>query len=155
MLRNTIVGLLLLQSSALRVSPLTSRRQAVISGASLVPGLVLMPQIAHADAIEEIAARNNAQAVKAKEAKEKAKAEGPGFLDQAANGVAGVVAPAIGLSLIGGIAFFGSQLVGQSGIVDDVADNLKEKRRPLTAAEKRKYAGMSAKEKRDLGIKDL
>merc|ERR1712129_367746 len=51
--------------------------------------------------------------------------DGPGFLDQAATGIAGVVAPAIGVSLIGGVLFFGSQLVGQSGIVDDVADNMR------------------------------
>ena len=85
----------------------------------------------------------------------KAKEDGPGFLDQAATGIAGVVAPAIGVSLIGGVLFFGSQLVGQSGIVDDVADNMKEKRRALTPAEKRKYAALSDKEKRDLGIKGL
>ena len=150
-----LVALFVMPSAALQVSPLSSRRQAVASAARLVPGLVLLPQIAHADAIEDIAARNNAAAIKAKDAKAKAKAEGPGFLDQAANGIAGVVAPAIGVSLIGGVVFFGSQLVGQSGIVDDVAENLKEKRRPLTAAEKKKYASLSAKEKRDLGIKGL
>jgi len=69
---------------------------------------VLLPQIAHADVIEDIAARNNAAAIESKDAKAKAKAEEPGFLEQAP----GVVAPAIVLSLIGGIAFFGSQLVG-------------------------------------------
>ena len=157
MFRSTIalVALFVLPSAALQVSPLSSRRQAVASAARLVPGLVLLPQIAHADAIEDIAARNNAAAIKQKEAKAKAKEDGPGFLDQAATGIAGVVAPAIGVSLIGGVLFFGSQLVGQSGIVDDVADNMKEKRRALTPAEKRKYAALSDKEKRDLGIKGL
>ena len=150
-----LVALFVLPSAALQVSPLSSRRQAVASAARLVPGLVLLPQIAHADAIEDIAARNNAAAIKQKEAKAKAKEDGPGFLDQAATGIAGVVAPAIGVSLIGGVLFFGSQLVGQSGIVDDVADNMKEKRRALTPAEKRKYAALSDKEKRDLGIKGL
>ena len=48
-----------------------------------------------------------------------------------------------------------TQQVGQSGIVGDVTENLKEKRRPLTEAEKRKYKNLSAKEKRDLGIKGL
>ena len=149
------LALFVLPSAALQVSPLSSRRQAVASAARLVPGLVLLPQIAHADAIEDIAARNNAAATKQKEAKAKAKEDGPGFLDQAATGIAGVVAPAIGVSLIGGVLFFGSQLVGQSGIVDDVAENMKEKRRVLTPAEKRKYAALSDKEKRDLGIKGL
>ena len=65
---------LLVSTAALRVSPLTSRRQAVAAGASLVPGL-LLPQIAHADAIEDIAARSNAAAAKAVEAKAKAKAD--------------------------------------------------------------------------------
>jgi len=157
MFRSTIalVALFVLPSAALQVSPLSSRRQAVASAARLVPGLVLLPQIAHADAIADIAARNNAAAAETKQAKAKAKEEGPGFLDQAGSSIASVVAPAAGLSLIGGIAFFGSQLVGQSGIVDDVADNMKEKRRVLTPAEKRKYAALSDKEKRDLGIKGL
>ena len=157
MFRSTIalVALFVLPSAALQVSPLSSRRQAVASAARLVPGLVLLPQIAHADAIADIAARNNAAAAETKVAKAKAKEEGPGFLDQAGSSIASVVAPAAGLSLIGGIAFFGSQLVGQSGIVDDVADNMKEKRRVLTPAEKRKYAALSDKEKRDLGIKGL
>ena len=150
-----LVALFVLPSAALQVSPLSSRRQAVASAARLVPGLVLLPQIAHADAIADIAARNNAAAAETKVAKAKAKEEGPGFLDQAGSSIASVVAPAAGLSLIGGIAFFGSQLVGQSGIVDDVADNMKEKRRVLTPAEKRKYAALSDKEKRDLGIKGL
>ena len=157
MLRLTLalVALLVLPSAALRVSPLTSRRQAVVAGASLVPGLVLLPAIAHADAIEDIAARSNAAAEQAKEAKAKAKAEGPGFLSEAANGLAGVVAPAALLAIAGGIAFFANGIISQSGVVDDVLEKTKEKRRPLTAAEKRKYASLSAKEKRDLGIKGL
>ena len=54
-----------------------------------------------------------------------------------------------------GVVLGFTQQVGQSGIVGDVAENLKEKRRPLTEAEKRKYKNLSAKEKRDLGIKGL
>ena len=155
MLRSVLFALFVLPSAALQVSTPSSRRQAVASAARLVPGLVLLPQIAHADAIEDIATRNNAIAAKQREAKAKAKASGPGFVEQAANGVAGVAVPAIGAAIVGGVVLGFSQQVGQSGVVADVAENLKEKRRPLTEAEKRKYKSLSAKEKADLGIKGL
>ena len=155
MLRAVLFALFVLPSAALQVSTPSSRRQAVASAARLVPGLVLLPQIAHADAIEDIAARNNAAAAAQREAKEKAKAAGPGFLDSAASSATGFAVPAIGAAVVGGVVLGFTQQVGQSGIVGDVAENLKEKRRPLTEAEKRKYKNMSAKEKRDLGIKGL
>ena len=155
MLRAVLFALFVLPSAALQVSTPSSRRQAVASAARLVPGLVLLPQIAHADAIEDIAARNNAAAAKQREAKEKAKAAGPGFLESASSSVTGFAVPAIGAAVVGGVVLGFTQQVGQSGIVGDVAENLKEKRRPLTEAEKRKYKNLSAKEKRDLGIKGL
>mmetsp|Transcript_3954 Transcript_3954/g.7661 ORF Transcript_3954/g.7661 Transcript_3954/m.7661 type:complete len:155 (-) Transcript_3954:209-673(-) len=151
----TLLALFVLPSAALRISPLMSRRQAVSTGASFVPALVALPQIAHADAIEDIAARNNIAADKARAEKAKAKAEGPGFLASAAEGVTGVVVPAVILGLVGGVFFSGSKLISESGYVDDFVEAKKEKRRPLTEAEKRKYKNLSAKEKRDLGIKGL
>ena len=71
----TLVAMLVLPSSALRLPPpATSRRSAVAAGASLVPALV-MPTAAWADAIEDIAARSNAQAKETAAAKEKAAAD--------------------------------------------------------------------------------
>ena len=117
---------------------------------------MLLRQIAHADAIEDIAARNNAAAAAQREAKEKAKAAGPGFVESAASSVTGLAVPAIGAAIVGGVVLSFTQQVGQSGYVGDFADaNLTEERRPLTEAEKRKYKNLSAKEKRDLGIKGL
>ena len=156
MLRAALFALFVLPSAALQVSTPSSRRQAVASAARLVPGLVLLPQIAHADAIEDIAARNNAAAAKQREAKEKAKAAGPGFVESAASSVTGFAVPAIGAAIVGGVVLGFAQQVGQTTALSDFADaNLKEKRRPLTEAEKRKYKNLSAKEKRDLGIKGL
>lgn len=140
---------LLVSTAALRVSPLTSRRQAVAAGASLVPGL-LLPQIAHADAIEDIAARSNAAATKAVEAKAKAKADGPGFLAETSQGIASVALPAALLGFVGFAAVFAADITSKQA--EQVA-NLG--RRPLTDAENRKYKGLSAKEKRELGIKGL
>tara|TARA_B110001452_G_C14922513_1_gene322574 strand:+ start:92 stop:586 length:495 start_codon:yes stop_codon:yes gene_type:complete len=142
---------LLVSTAALRVSPLTSRRQAVAAGAGLVPAL-LLPQIAHADKIEEIAARSNAAAEAAVAAKAKAKAEGPGFIAEATSGIAGVALPAALLGLLGFAVVFVSDITGKSGIGEDFA---KKGRRELTDAEKRKYKGLSAKEKAELGIKGL
>lgn len=155
MLRSVLFALFVIPSAALQVSTPSTRRQAVASAARLVPGFVLLPQVAHADAIEDIAARNNAAAAKQREAKAKAKAAGPGFVESAANGVAGVAVPAIGAAIVGGVVLGFSQQASQSGYVGDFAENLKEKRRPLTEAEKRKYKDLSAKEKRELGIKGL
>ena len=145
---------LLVPAAALRATPLTSaaRRQALATGASLVPGLVLLPQLAHADAIEDIAARQNAAAEKAREAKAKAKAAGPGFLAEATGSVASVALPAVLLGFVGFAAVFAADITSKSGIAQDLENR---GRRPLTEAEKRKYKNLSPKEKRELGIKGL
>lgn len=136
-----------------RVPPLTTRRQAVIAGASLAPSLVLPQYAARADNIEDIARRSNAAASEAREAKKKA-AEGS-FLGDAVKGVVDIAVPAALLAIVGGVAVFAGGLLGQTDAVDAFIESKKEKRRPLTAAEKAKYSKLSAKEKRELGIKGL
>ena len=115
----------------------------------------MLPQrAAHADSIEDIAARSNEIAKKEKEAKAKASAQGD-FLGDAAKGISGVVIPAAFFGVVGGAAFFASSLTKKTDALDVFAESRQEKRRPLTAAEKKKYAGLSAKEKKELGIKGL
>jgi len=152
-LRVAVAVLLALPSAALRVEPLKTRRAAVFAGATLVPALMLPEQAAYADAIEDIALRSNKAALEAKAAKAKA-AEGS-FLGDAVAGFTGVVVPAAFVTVLGGAAYFASTLLGQTDAIDVFVDSKKEKRRPLTAAEKRKFANLSPKEKKELGIKDL
>jgi len=126
-----------------------NRRAAVFGGAALVGSLAVTAPPAHADDdIETIAARANAAAQKSRAAKEKAK-QGNALLDAAGSGLNVVLTGAV-LLFIGGAGAFVASL-DKSGI----ALGGEEERRDLTEAEKRKYANLSPKEKRELGIKGL
>jgi len=127
-----------------------SRRATVLGGASALVGsfaLTAPPAIAD-DALDAIAARANAAAEKSRAAKVKAK-QGNALLDAAGSGLNVVLTGAV-LLFIGGAGAFVSSL-DKSGI----ALGGKEERRALTEAEKRKYANLSPKEKRELGIKGI
>ena len=83
------VAMIAVPSAALRVSPLATRRNAIIAGASVVPAIVL-PKAAHADAIEEIARKNAIAAQEAAEQKKKAE-EQKALLAAADSGFNGVL----------------------------------------------------------------
>ena len=142
--------MLALPSAALRVSPLTTRRSAIAAGAaSLVPAALVPMRAAHADALEDIAARSNAAAEEAR-AKRAKQAEGQALKDAAGGGFNIILSAGI-LTLLGGAgAFF-------FGIKKD-ADATKsfnlDNNRLLTDEEKRRYAKLSPQERKALGIID-
>ena len=109
----------------------------------------MLPQSAYADALEDIAARSNSIAAKEKAAKEKAAGAGDSLFDAAGgaliNGAFALVAVAAG-GLVLQFAGAGSKM--------DISLGGKEERRPLTEAEKRKYKNLSAKEKKELGVRN-
>jgi uncharacterized membrane protein len=145
-----LLALLALPSGgeALRVPPLT-RRHAVVAGASLVPGIMLPQQAAHADAIEDIARRNAEAAKEAQEQKAKA-AETKALLDSASGGVNAVLTGGV-LLLLGAAGTF---FLGIKGEADSKTVVNLEQSRFLSDREKKQYSNLSSFEKRKLGIKD-
>ena len=143
-----LLSMLVMPSTALRVSMPTTRRQALATGASLAPALVL-PQLAHADAIEDIAARNALAAKEAQQAKAEA-AERKALLDSAGGGLNAVLSVGI-LGLIGGIGYFALGIKSRS---DETQTFNMDRNRLMTDSERRQAANLSAAEKRKLGIKD-
>lgn len=144
-----LLSMLVLPSAALRVSMPTTRRQALATGASLAPAFVLLPQVAHADAIEDIAARNALAAKEAQQAKAEA-AERKALLDSAGGGLNAVLSVGI-LGLIGGIGYFALGIKSKS---DETQTFNMDRNRLMTDSERRQAANLSAAEKRKLGIKD-
>ena len=134
-------------SAALKVSPSIGRRQAVIAGATLVPAVV-MPQRAHADAIDDIAAKNAVAAAKSRAEKEKAKEmDGVnGILGQGLNTILSVGA----LGLVG---FAGVFFTGIKKDVDASTLNNLDRNRFLSDQERRAAAKLSDSEKKARGIK--
>merc|ERR1719409_1694087 len=126
------------QSAALRVSPLTTRRHAIVAGASLVPAALVLPRAAHADAIEDIAARNAEANRKAAEQKAK-EAEGKQLL-LAAEGGLNLVLSAGSVAVLGAAAFF---FAGIKGDADKSKTFNLDNARFMTDAEKRKYSNLS------------
>ena len=147
-IRLTMLALLVLPSAALRVAQPLTRRNAVAAGASLIPTLVLPPRSALADSVEEIAARSNAAAMQDKANKKKAE-ESQGLFDAAGDAFGLLLTGGI-VAILGGVGVFVSSISGQGGETVNL-----DMSRPLTDAEKRKYAKLSASEKRKLGIKGL
>lgn len=141
-----------------------NRRSAIFSGAAALGSLATMPAFAddaapayvaplptyEDPAVAAIAARANAEAKKSIEAKEKAK-QGNALLDAAGGGLNVVLTGAVVLFVGGAGAFITS--LDTSGIA--LGQNDLEERRPLTTAEKQKYAKLTPQQKRDLGIKGL
>ena len=143
-----LISLLATPCVALRVSPVKTRRYAIIAGASLVPALV-PPRSAHADAIEDIARRNAEELEVAREQKAKAKAAQEAA--DAAGGVGAGLLGVVGLALIGGVGFL--TLGAKSELDSKTVTNL-DRTRLMTEAERKKYKNLSAAEKRKLGIND-
>ena len=130
----SIVALLLAPTSALRVSPLNTRRQAVIAGASLVPGLVLPPLAAHADAIEDIARRNAEEAKLAKAARAQ-KEEDKAALEAVGNTIGTPLLGGAIVVLLGGVASFASSIKSKS---DQTTSFNLDRNRLATPAERKK-----------------
>ena len=136
MLRIALCLIAAICASALRVPVPTTRRNAVIAGASLVPGLVL-PQAAHADAIADIAAKNAAEAAALREQKAAA-AEAKGLLDGLEGGFNAVLSVGV-LGIIGAVGYFALDIKSTS---DSTTVNNLDRNRFMTP-----------KERRDAGLK--
>ena len=147
--RAALFALLVLPSDGLRTPPLTTRRHAVLVSGSLVPALLLPKPAAHADTLEDIAARSNAAAATAKAKNSKSRKE--------SEQVGGIAGSLVNVAFAGAALGAGYLVFGFAGAASEKGISLgaKEERRPLTEAEKRKYSKLSAKEKRELGIKGL
>ena len=148
MLRALVLLALASICAALRVSPLTTRRHAVVAGATVATGAMLPLRAAHADAIEDIARRNAEESKIA--AERKAAAKDAQVLVDAGEGVLNTALTVGALGLLGFAATFFSGIKSQSDATTVV--NF-ENSRPLTDAEKAKYKNLSASEKKKLGIK--
>ena len=123
-------------ASALRVSPLATRRHAVLSGASLVPGLMLSPLAAQADTIDDIAARSNL-AAQERMARKKEAEENKG-LAEAADGGLNLLLTVGGVVILGGVGAFVASLAGQSSKM--TVNNLDNNR--FATAKERKEMGL-------------
>ena len=131
---------------ALRTPPM-ARRQALLAAGALAPALVLPPLAAHADAIEEIAARNAAANKAAAEKKAKA-AEDKALFEAAGSGL-NLAITAVSVALVGGVGVFGAQALQQSS--KTTSNNL-DRNRLLTDSEKQRFKNLSAAEKKKRGI---
>ena len=123
-------------ASALRAPPLATRRAAVMAGASIMPNILLTPRAAHADAIDDIAARSQAAAVEARKQKE-AEVEFKELKEAASDGLGVIITGAI-VVLAGGVGAFVLNLKGKSDKM--TAYNLDNNR--LMTRKERKEAGL-------------
>ena len=143
--------------TALRVSPspLTTRRSAIMAGASIVPAVVLPTLAAHADDDDDAGilriAQKNAEAAKLEAERKKQAQESKGLLDAAEGGLNTVLT----VGAVGILGFAGVTLSGFLGKSQESSTVNLDRNRFLTDAERRKYAKLSASEKKKLGIKDL
>ena len=163
-MRSCILLAFIACASSLRVPTPTknNRRTAILSGAAAFGSLAIAAPPAFAEgeyvppappvyedpAIAAIAAKANSAAQKSIAAKAKAK-QGNALADAAGGGLNLVLTGAV-LLFVGGAGAFVSSL-DTSGI----ALGAQEERRALTEAEKRKYANLTPKQKKELGIKGL
>ena len=94
-------------------------------------------------------ARSNAAAATAKAKNSKSRKE--------SEQVGGIAGSLVNVAFAGAALGAGYLVFGFAGAASEKGISLgaKEERRPLTEAEKRKYSKLSAKEKRELGIKGL
>ena len=127
-----LIALAALPSAALRVPPLTTRRGALIAGASLAPGFLLPQQMAHADSIADIAAKSNREAKEAAERKAKA-AQGVNLSEAAGSGLNVILTGASAVLLAGAGAF----ALSVKGEVDKTTSVNFERERFMTDSEKR------------------
>ena len=147
-LRALVVLLALPMVVTLKLAAPMTRRQAIVATSATALPLVLQRTAAHADSLEEIAARSNAAAQVARDQKAAA-AENQGLVEAAGSAFNGLLSVGI-VGVLGAAVFFASSIAGGGG----TSVNL-DTSRPLTEAEKRKYKNLSAAEKRKLGIKGL
>ena len=127
MLARVLLFALLLPTDALKLTPLTTRRSAVIAGVG-----ALVPTAAHADAIEEIA-RKNAEAAKVAKAEKEAAKEQKELLDAAGAGLNGILTVGV-VGILGAAGYF---FLGIKGDADKVTVNNLEKNRLMTPKERR------------------